>query len=64
MEEKQALELITDIMRRWRERKPTTAFVLIGAVAWIATVAMIGKAALVLAIPAFLIFFISEMKEV
>lgn len=64
MDEKQALELITDIIKRWRERKPTTTYAIIGALTWLATCEILGKAALILAIPAFLVFFINVMKEV
>lgn len=62
MDEKQALEFLTAAMDRRRQRKPTTAYVLIGAAAWIATLALIGKAALLLVIPAFLIVLAKIME--
>lgn len=64
MDEKTALEFLTVIIKRWRERKPTTTYAIIGALTWLATCEILGKAALLLAIPAFLVFFINVMKEV
>ena len=55
MDEKTALELLTAIVNRWRQRKPTTTYAIIGALTWLATCRLIGPAALLLAIPAFLI---------
>ena len=62
MDEKTALELITDIIKRWRERKPTTTYAIIGALTWLATCWIIGKAALLLAIPAFLLALAKIME--
>lgn len=62
MDEKTALELLTAIMSKWRQRKPTTTYAIIGALTWLATCWIIGKAALLLAIPAFLLVLAKIME--
>lgn len=62
MDEKTALELLTAIVNKWRQRKPTTTYAIIGALTWLATCWIIGKAALLLAIPAFLLVLAKIME--
>lgn len=60
MSQEDALDFLREMLTAYREKKPITTVALICAVAWIVTVYIIGKAALLLAIPATLVALVKE----
>lgn len=60
MSQDDALAFLREMLTAYRSKKPVTAVALICAVAWIVTVYIIGKAALLLAIPATLFALVKE----
>lgn len=55
MDEEKRAEILMEFLETYKERKSKTGIALICAAAWVATVALVGKAALLLAIPGFVV---------